>query len=82
MALGTEADCATGNAFPPGFTDLQTWTRDQMLDPDWLRVGTDIVGVGALESTARQADACHPRADFRADIWERDRPIYNPETRG
>jgi hypothetical protein len=24
--------------------DLQSWTRDQMLDPDWLRVGTDIVG--------------------------------------
>jgi hypothetical protein len=29
---------------PPGFTDLQSWTRDAMLDPDWLRVGTDIVG--------------------------------------
>ncbi len=24
--------------------DLQTWTRDAGLDPDWLRVGTDIVG--------------------------------------
>jgi hypothetical protein len=24
--------------------DLQAWTRDAMLDPDWLRVGTDIVG--------------------------------------
>jgi hypothetical protein len=33
-----------GTAFPAGFTDLQSWTRDQMLDPDWLRVGTDIVG--------------------------------------
>jgi len=22
---------------------LQGWTRDQFLDPDWLRVGTDIV---------------------------------------
>jgi hypothetical protein len=30
--------------FPPGVTDLQAWTRDQFLDPDWLRVGTDIVG--------------------------------------
>src|SRR5262249_12908672 len=30
--------------FPPGFTDLQSWTRDAMLDPDWLRVGQDIVG--------------------------------------
>ena len=27
-----------------GFTDLQSWTRDAMLDPDWLRVGSDIVG--------------------------------------
>ena len=25
-------------------TDLQAWTRDDMLDPDWLRVGMDIVG--------------------------------------
>ena len=30
--------------FPPGVTDLQAWTRDAFLDPDWLRVGTDIVG--------------------------------------
>jgi hypothetical protein len=30
-----------GTLFTP---DLQTWTRDQFLDPDWLRVGTDIVG--------------------------------------
>src|SRR5215472_4434777 len=33
-----------GTPFPAGFTDLQAWTRDQFLDPDWLRVGTDIVG--------------------------------------
>jgi hypothetical protein len=33
-----------GTPFPPGSTDLQTWTRDDFLAPDWLRVGTDIVG--------------------------------------
>jgi len=33
-----------GTPFPAGFTDLQSWTRDQFLDPDWLRIGTDIVG--------------------------------------
>jgi hypothetical protein len=33
-----------GTPFPPGFIDLQEWTRDADLDPDWLRVGTDIVG--------------------------------------
>ena len=33
-----------GTPFPAGFTDLQTWIRNENLDPDWLRVGTDIVG--------------------------------------
>jgi hypothetical protein len=33
-----------GTPFPPGDTDLQSWTRDADLDPDWLRIGTDIVG--------------------------------------
>jgi PEP-CTERM motif len=35
---------ADGTPFPPGFTDLQSWTRDTALEPDWLRVGQDIVG--------------------------------------
>jgi hypothetical protein len=29
------------DAFVP---DLQSWTRDQSIDPDWLRMGSDIVG--------------------------------------
>lgn len=37
--------------FPAGVTDLQAWTRDSGLDPDWLRVGTDIVG-GTTFNTA------------------------------
>jgi hypothetical protein len=32
---------APGTPFLP---DLQAWTRDAALDPDWLRIGTDIVG--------------------------------------
>jgi hypothetical protein len=40
--------------FPAGFTDLQSWTRDQFLDPDWLRIGTDIVG-GATPPTFNAA---------------------------
>ncbi|WPC67623.1 PEP-CTERM sorting domain-containing protein [Rhodoferax ferrireducens] len=32
---------ATGTPFSP---DLQTWIRNENLAPDWLRVGTDIVG--------------------------------------
>lgn len=33
-----------GTPFLPGFTDLQSWMRNENLDPDWLRIGTDIVG--------------------------------------
>ncbi len=40
-----------GTPFPPGFTDLQSWTRDEFLDPDWLRVGTDITGQGPFNAT-------------------------------
>jgi hypothetical protein len=39
-----------GTPFPPGFTDLQSWTRDDSdggIAPDWLRIGTDIVGKNA-----------------------------------
>jgi PEP-CTERM motif-containing protein len=32
---------------PPLFTgDLQAWIRNSDLDPDWLRIGTDIEGLG------------------------------------
>jgi hypothetical protein len=33
-----------GTSFPPGFTDLQAWIRNEALQPDWLRIGQDIVG--------------------------------------
>jgi hypothetical protein len=39
-----------GTPFSPGNTDLQSWTRDHSLDPDWLRVGTDIVGAGTFNA--------------------------------
>jgi hypothetical protein len=35
----------------PFVGDLQAWTRDEFLDPDWLRIGTDIVGSGAFNMT-------------------------------
>jgi PEP-CTERM motif len=35
---------APGTPFPAGITDLQEWIRNAALEPDWLRVGQDIVG--------------------------------------
>lgn len=37
----------TGTPFAP---DLQAWIRNAQLDPDWLRVGTDVVGAGTFNS--------------------------------
>jgi hypothetical protein len=39
-----------GTAFPLGFTDLQSWIRNADLDPDWLRVGTDITAEGPFNA--------------------------------
>jgi hypothetical protein len=39
--LSGERPITTGTPFSP---DLQSWTRDANLDPDWLRIGNDIVG--------------------------------------
>jgi hypothetical protein len=42
------------NPFPPGVTDLQSWTRDDgagALAPDWSRIGTDITGQGPFNAS-------------------------------
>jgi hypothetical protein len=41
-----------GTTFPAGSTDLQSWMRDDPpLAPDWLRIGTDIIGGTTFNST-------------------------------
>jgi len=45
---------APGTPFPLGQPDLQAWIRNANLDPDWLRIGTDIVG-GATPPTYNMA---------------------------
>lgn len=40
---GSRPISGSGTPFAP---DLQSWIRDANLEPDWLRVGTDIVGPG------------------------------------
>lgn len=42
----------SGTPFPQGATDLQSWIRNANLDPDWLRVGTDIIGPPAAGGPA------------------------------
>jgi hypothetical protein len=42
----------TGTPFPAGITDLQAWIRNANLDPDWSRVGTDIIGGAATFNAA------------------------------
>jgi hypothetical protein len=41
-----------GTPFPAGNNDLQSWMRDDPpLAPDWLRIGTDIIGGTTFNST-------------------------------
>lgn len=37
---------------PPFAPDLQSWIRNSNLDPDWLRIGTDIVGPSGANGIA------------------------------
>jgi len=39
--LSSERPIVSGTPFVP---DLQSWIRNGNLDPDWSRIGTDIVG--------------------------------------
>ncbi len=39
---------APGTPFTP---DLQSWIRNDNLAPDWLRIGSDIIGQGAFNAT-------------------------------
>jgi hypothetical protein len=38
---------AAGTPFTP---DLQSWVRNEALQPDWLRVGTDVIGSGTFNA--------------------------------
>jgi len=41
----------SGAPFPDGTNDLQAWIRNTNLKPDWLRIGTDIIGAGTFNMT-------------------------------
>jgi hypothetical protein len=52
----------------PFVGDLQEWTRDAFLDPDWLRAGTDIVG-GATPPTFNAAFSLSGSAVPEPSTW-------------
>lgn len=49
-----------GTPFPPGVTDLQTWIRNSDLDPDWLRIGSDITGAGPFNAAFALSGVLEP----------------------
>jgi hypothetical protein len=49
--LSSARPISGGTSFPSGVTDLQAWIRNDALQPDWLRVGTDIVDGAAPQPT-------------------------------
>jgi hypothetical protein len=56
----------TGAGTTPFMPDLQVWTRDAQLDPDWERVGTDIVGAGTFNAAFSLEGVVTPEPSF---LW-------------
>ncbi|HEX9137770.1 MAG TPA: PEP-CTERM sorting domain-containing protein [Nitrospirota bacterium] len=51
LFLSAPRPITSGTPFPAGTTDLQAWIRNANLVPDWLRIGTDIIGAGTFNMT-------------------------------
>lgn len=62
LFLSAPRPITSGTAFPAGTTDLQAWIRNANLSPDWLRVGTDIIGAGTFNMTFSLAGNTIPEA--------------------
>jgi hypothetical protein len=58
----------SGAGTTPFAPDLQTWIRNEDLDPDWLRVGTDIVGQGAFNGAFTLSGTVVPEPSTWAQI--------------
>ena len=51
LFLSAPRPITSGTPFPAGTTDLQAWIRNANLVPDWLRIGTDIIGSDTFNMT-------------------------------
>jgi hypothetical protein len=58
------------NSVNPFSPDLQSWIRDDNLSPDWLRVGTDVVGGGSAFNAAFSLNGLISDAVPEAPAWE------------
>ena len=62
LFLSAPRPITSGTPFPAGTTDLQAWIRNADLAPDWLRIGTDIIGTGTFNMTFSLAGNSIPEA--------------------
>ena len=62
LFLSAPRPITSGTPFPAGTTDLQAWIRNANLSPDWLRIGTDIIGAGSFNMTFSLAGNSIPEA--------------------
>jgi hypothetical protein len=62
LFLSAPRPITSGTPFPAGTTDLQAWIRNANLVPDWLRIGTDIIGAGTFNMTFSLAGNTIPEA--------------------
>jgi hypothetical protein len=62
LFLSAPRPITSGTPFPAGTTDLQAWIRNANLSPDWLRIGTDIIGAGTFNMTFSLAGNTIPEA--------------------
>jgi hypothetical protein len=62
LFLSAPRPITSGTPFPVGTTDLQAWIRNANLKPDWLRIGTDIIGTGTFNMTFSLSGDTIPKA--------------------
>lgn len=77
--LSAPKPLTSGFAFSP---DLQSWTRDFTINPDWVRIGTDVIG-GSPAPTFNQVFALYPVGTpgpkflARGDFCAAGNPCFN-----
>jgi hypothetical protein len=62
LFLSAPRPITSGTPFRAGTTDLQAWIRNANLKPDWLRIGTDIIGTGTFNMTFSLSGDTIPKA--------------------